>query len=85
MHDGSRILLKKLEEDYDASDPVQAMQRLYRANEKGQMLTGLVYLQPEKKSFMTLLNVVDEPLNLLPQSRTRPPKEALDEIMKELM
>src|SRR5512144_867510 len=38
MHDGSRILLKKLEQDYDPSDPLQAMQRLHRANEQGQML-----------------------------------------------
>jgi len=85
MHDGSRILLKKLEEDYDPSDAVQALQRLHRANESGQMLTGLVYLRPEKKSFMELLNVVDEPLGGLPLERTRPPREALDKIMKELM
>src|SRR5213075_1282164 len=52
MHDGSRIFLKKLEEDYDPSNAVNALQRLHRANEAGQMLTGLVYLRPEKKSFM---------------------------------
>jgi 2-oxoglutarate/2-oxoacid ferredoxin oxidoreductase subunit beta len=85
MHDGSRILLKKLEEDYDPADAVNALQRLHRANEAGQMLTGLVYLRPEKKSFIDLLNVVDEPLNTLPLERTRPPKEALDAIMQQLM
>jgi 2-oxoglutarate ferredoxin oxidoreductase subunit beta len=85
MHDGSRILLKKLEEDYDPSDAVQALQRLHRANENGQMLTGLVYLRPEKKSFISLLNLVDEPLHQLPLERTRPPREALDKIMRDLM
>jgi 2-oxoglutarate ferredoxin oxidoreductase subunit beta len=85
MHDGSRIILRKLEEDYDPSDAVQAIQRLHRANEAGQMLTGLVYLQPEKKSFLDLLNTVDEPLHSLSLERTRPPKEALDKIMQELM
>jgi 2-oxoglutarate ferredoxin oxidoreductase subunit beta len=85
MHDGSRIILRKLEEDYDPSDAVQAIQRLHRANEAGQMLTGLVFLQPEKKSFLDLLNTVDEPLHSLPLERTRPPKEALDKIMQELM
>jgi len=50
-----------------------------------QMLTGLVYLRPEKKSFISLLNLVDEPLHSLPIERTRPPREALDKIMKELM
>src|SRR3954469_15199450 len=85
MHDGSRIVLKKLEEDYDPSDTVNALQRLHRANTDGQMLTGLVYLRPEKKSFIEMLNMVDEPLNTLPLERTRPPKEALEKIMQQLM
>ena len=85
MHDGSRIVLKKLEEDYDPADAVNALQRLHRANTAGQMLTGLVYLQPQKKSFIDSLNVVDEPLFGLPLERTRPPKEALDAIMQSLM
>jgi 2-oxoglutarate ferredoxin oxidoreductase subunit beta len=85
LHDGSRILLKKLETDYDPSNAVQALQRLHKAVDEGQMLTGLVYLRPEKKSFIELLHVTDEPLSTLPLSRTRPPREALDEIMKSLM
>ena len=85
MHDGSRILLKKLEEDYDPSDTVNALKRLHRATEAGQMLTGMVYLRPEKKSFINLLNLVDEPLFSLPIERTRPKREALDKIMRELM
>ena len=85
LQDGSRILLKKLEEDYDPSDAVQALQRLHRANEGGQMLTGLVYLQPQKKSFISLLNMTEKPLCGLDEAATRPPKEALDKIMKELM
>ncbi len=85
MHDGSRIVLKKLEEDYDPSNTVQALQRLHRATEEGHMLTGLVFLQPQKKSFMEMLNVTDDSLNLLPLERTRPPREALDKIMRELM
>jgi len=85
MHDGSRILLKKLEEDYDASNAVQALERLYRAVDNGQMLTGLVYLRPEKKSFISLLNMSEQPLATLPLEKTRPPKSALDQIMRELM
>ncbi|MGZ7078351.1 MAG: 2-oxoacid:ferredoxin oxidoreductase subunit beta [Thermoanaerobaculia bacterium] len=85
LHDGSRILLKRLEEDYDPGDAVQALQRLHRANEAGHMLTGLVYLKPEKKSFIELLNLVDEPLRSLTIERTRPSREALQKIMNDLM
>ncbi len=85
MHDGSRIVLRKLEEDYDPGDPLQAIQRLHKAVESGHMLTGLVHLRPEKTSFISLLNLVDEPLHQLPIERTRPSREALDKIMHELM
>jgi 2-oxoglutarate ferredoxin oxidoreductase subunit beta len=85
LHDGSRIVLKKLEEDYDAADQVMALQRLHRATRDGQMLTGIVHLRPEKKNFMEMLNVGDRPLATLPLEKTRPPREALDKIMRELM
>jgi 2-oxoglutarate ferredoxin oxidoreductase subunit beta len=85
MNDGSRILLKKLEEDYDPSDAVQALQRLHKATEAGAMLTGLVYLRPEKKSFIRLLNMSEKPLWALGEAETRPPREALDKIMRDLM
>jgi len=85
LHDGSRLLLKKLEEDYDPSSAVQALQRSHKAIEDGAMLTGMIYLRPEKKSFLRLLNMTDKPLWSLNEAETRPPKESLDKIMRELM
>lgn len=85
LHDGSKILLRKLEEDYDSSSAINALERLHRSVESQQMLTGLVYLRPEKKSFMELLNLSDTPLAHLDPNALRPPKEALDQIMRELM
>jgi 2-oxoglutarate ferredoxin oxidoreductase subunit beta len=85
LHDGSRLILKKLEEDYDPSSAVQALQRSHKAIEDGAMLTGLIYLRPEKKSFINLLNMSEKPLWSLNEAETRPPKEALDQIMRELM
>jgi len=37
-----------------------------------------------KPTFMELLNVVDEPIGTLPQSRTRPSQAVLDQVMEEL-
>ena len=85
MHDGSRILLKKLEEDYDPGDAVSALQRLHRAAEQGQMLTGMVYLKPEKASFLDMLNMTEQPLYSMTVEQTRPSREALEQIMRELM
>jgi len=84
LHDGSKVLLKKLEEDYDPSDAIQALTRLHRAVDQGQMLTGLVYLRPEKKSFLELLRMTETPLAHLDETVLRPPRGALDKIMQEL-
>ena len=85
MHDGSKVLLRKLEEDYDPTDPMKALERLHRARDNDQLLTGIVHLRPEKKSFVEILNTVDRPLATLGETETRPPRQALDEIMQELM
>ncbi len=84
LHDGSKVLLRKLEEVYDSSSPAEAMRRLRESNDKGEVLTGLVHLRPEKQSFLKLLNLVDEPLATLSAERMRPPRSALDEAMDEL-
>src|ERR1700756_3418565 len=84
MHDGSRRRLRKLEEDYDATNRIRALTRLTEAHEKGEVLTGLFYVNPEAPNFIEMLNVVDQPLATLPDSVTRPPKEVLDACMEEL-
>jgi 2-oxoglutarate ferredoxin oxidoreductase subunit beta len=84
MHDGSKLYLKKLEEAYDPTDKISALRRLHETARRGEFATGIVYIEPDRDDFLTQLNVVDEPLATLPLSRTRPGKEALDEIMESL-
>ena len=84
MHDGSHMLLKKLSIDYDPTDKVEALRVLTEAHDKGEVVTGLFYVNTERESFIDLLNLVDEPLASLPESRVRPPKSVLDEVMEEL-
>jgi 2-oxoglutarate/2-oxoacid ferredoxin oxidoreductase subunit beta len=84
MHDGSRLRLSKLEEEYDATNRIRAISRLHEAHEKGQVLTGIFYVNPEAPSFIDMLNVTDRSLATLPESVIRPGKEALDEVMQGL-
>jgi 2-oxoglutarate ferredoxin oxidoreductase subunit beta len=44
----------------------------------------LIYIEPERENFLELLDLVDEPLALLPMEKVRPPKQALDEVMERL-
>jgi len=84
MHDGSHLRLRKLEEDYDPRDQGMAMERLHDAHQKGEVLTGVFYVNPDKPTFLDMLNMTEDSLATLPQSRVRPPKEALEAAMAEL-
>jgi 2-oxoglutarate ferredoxin oxidoreductase subunit beta len=84
LHDGSRLLLKKLATDYDPTNKVEALRVLTEAHDQGEIVTGLFYVDTKRKDFLKLLNVVDEPLATLPESRVRPPQQVLDEVMEEL-
>jgi 2-oxoglutarate ferredoxin oxidoreductase subunit beta len=84
MHDGSSLRLSKLEEDYDPTDKIRAMVRLTEAHDKGEVLTGVFYVNTKAPSFIDMLNLVDQSLATLPDSMTRPGKEVLDAVMEEL-
>ena len=84
MHDGSKLILKKLEEGYDPTDKISALRRLHETARRGEFATGIIYIEPDRDDFLTQLNLVDEPLATLPLSRIRPGPEALEEIMEAL-
>jgi 2-oxoglutarate/2-oxoacid ferredoxin oxidoreductase subunit beta len=84
MHDGSRLLLKKLGADYNPTDRMQALTVLHETLRRGEFATGVIYVEPDKDDFITQLNLVDTPLAALPMDRTRPGKEVLDEVMESL-
>ena len=76
--------LRKLHEDYNPTDRIGAVKQLMEAHVKGEVLTGVFYVDTQKPTFTDLLNLVDEPLGQLPESLTRPPKSALDSLMASL-
>jgi 2-oxoglutarate ferredoxin oxidoreductase subunit beta len=84
MHDGSRLRLRKLEEDYDPTDKVRAVTRMNEAKRDGEILTGVLYVNPDAPTFLDMLNLTDEPLATLPQSVVRPGRDVLEQVMEEL-
>ncbi len=84
MHDGSKLRLKKVAEDYDPTDKMEAVRLIHESARRGEFATGILYIEPDKDDFLTLLDLVDEPLNMLPLDRVRPGREALEEIMESL-
>ncbi len=84
LHDGSHLRLRKLEEGYDPRDHVGATTRLAEAGRKGEVLTGVLYVDAKAPSFVDLLNLVEAPLATLPEDRVRPPRAILEEIVDAL-
>ena len=82
LHDGSRIVLKKLDHDYDPTNKDTALHVLHETASRGEYATGLLYIDTAKRDFCSMLNLVDEPLAGLPLERTRPSRSALEEIME---
>ena len=71
MHDGSHIVLKKLERDFNPMNKAEALQLIRQSNTQGEFLTGLLYVDPVKPDFTELLGMHDEPLATLPAEKVR--------------
>ncbi len=54
------------------------------AHEKGEVLTGVFYVNPEAPNFLDMLNMIEQPLATLPESVVRPGREVLEQVMEEL-
>jgi 2-oxoglutarate ferredoxin oxidoreductase subunit beta len=84
LHDGSLLRIRKTGREYDSTNRRAALEALEEAETKGEVLTGVLYVNTGKPTFVDLLNMAEEPLATLPESRVRPPKEALETVMEEL-
>ncbi|HEU5274001.1 MAG TPA: 2-oxoacid:ferredoxin oxidoreductase subunit beta [Xanthobacteraceae bacterium] len=80
QHDGSRLVLRKLNADYDVSDRLAAMSFLQTHAAKGQIVTGLIYLDRESEDLHASLNTVEAPLNGLGEQDLCPGSAALEKI-----
>lgn len=75
QHDGSVLLLRKLSEDYDPTDRLAAMSHLHEHDAKGEVVTGLLYVDPDAQEMHEHLHTVGTPLNQL-QARELSPGSA---------
>lgn len=82
MHDGSRIMLRKLGRDYDATDRMAALRLLEDARAKQEFVTGLIYIDQGRPDLRAHDNLPETPLVHLPAEKTRPAKETLLKLME---
>lgn len=84
QHDGSRLRLRKLAPDYDPTDRIKVMNYLQERAAAGEIVTGLLYLDPQPADLHDHLQTVDTPLNRLGERELCPGAAALERINASL-
>jgi 2-oxoglutarate ferredoxin oxidoreductase subunit beta len=80
LHDGARVLLRRVSQDYDTSDRANAFTHLVECQARGEIPTGLLFLDEARPDMHGIANTVDEPLATLPFAQLCPGAEALDKL-----
>ena len=81
MHDGSRIILRKLDKSYDPTDRTRAAAQIQERMRAGEILTGLLYVEPSQKDFHEINGTSETPLNRVPYEQLCPGSGALEKIL----
>ncbi|HTQ77607.1 MAG TPA: 2-oxoacid:ferredoxin oxidoreductase subunit beta [Burkholderiales bacterium] len=80
QHDGSILKLRKLDATYDPGSRVNAMTHIAHAAEKGEVLTGLLYVHPSAEDLHRHLNTYEVPFNRLGEKELCPGTGVLEKI-----
>ena len=84
QHDGSTIVLRKLHDNYDASDRIAAMTYVQSRYAVGEIVTGLLYVNHKPRDLHGALNTVAAPLNTLNERELCPGSAALEKFNEGL-
>ncbi|NDJ85356.1 MAG: 2-oxoacid:ferredoxin oxidoreductase subunit beta, partial [Chloroflexi bacterium] len=84
LHDGSWITLKKLGEEHDPTDKISAYRVLEEAQRNQEIITGLIYIDEDRKTLVEIERLPETPLVHLPEDQMRPARDRLDDAMEQL-
>ena len=83
LHDGSHIVLRKLGRDHDATDSGSAVRVIRDGREAGELVTGLLYVDPASVDLGTRERLSSRPLAELREEDLRVGGEDWDRLMAE--
>jgi 2-oxoglutarate ferredoxin oxidoreductase subunit beta len=82
--DGSKVTFRALREDHDPTDRFGTLKLLHEGIEKGEFLTGLLYVNTQKPTLHQTTHIVETPLVHLRQEALKPGAEVLKACMDAL-
>jgi 2-oxoglutarate/2-oxoacid ferredoxin oxidoreductase subunit beta len=80
QHDGSLLKLRKLANDYDVHDREAAIHYLHQRQAHGEIVTGLLYVDPDPEDLHHHMNTVATPFNELTEAELIPGAAALERL-----
>ena len=80
QHDGSVLRLHKLDDAYDPRDRIGAMNLIQQRHARGEVVTGLLFVDPNANDLHGHLNTTARPLNTLEAAELNPGAAALEKI-----
>jgi 2-oxoglutarate ferredoxin oxidoreductase subunit beta len=83
MHDGSVLRFRRVSEDYDPTDRDAAYAYVRKLQERGEIVTGLLYVDPTASDMHDVNGTVEGPLTDVPFRELCPGSEALEALMDE--
>nr|MBA2412050.1 2-oxoacid:ferredoxin oxidoreductase subunit beta [Burkholderiaceae bacterium] len=84
QHDGSRLRLRKLTDGYDAGDRLAAISHIHVHQARGEIVTGLLFIDPAADDLHEHLATFATPLNQLNEAELCPGQAALAVLNAEL-
>ena len=84
QHDGSWLKLRKLAGDYDPTNRIAAMDFLQTHQAKGEIVTGLLYVDPEAEDMHGIIGTATAPLNAMGDDLLCPGSAALAKLNASL-
>jgi 2-oxoglutarate ferredoxin oxidoreductase subunit beta len=80
QHDGSILRLRKIAQDYDATDRIKVMNYLQERAAAGEVVTGLLYVNPDSQDLHEHMETMPVPLNTFGARDLCPGSVALEKI-----
>ena len=81
LHDGSKIVLRKIDNEYDPTSRAAAFKYLRERFNAGEIITGLLYIDDSRKEMHDLMGNIETPLSEYPLEKLHPGKDELKKIL----
>ena len=82
LHDGSEVILRKIQDEYDTADRIAAMSYIQERQAEGEVVTGLLFLDPDSREYHDTNGSISTPLRDIPFEDLCPGNQALDDLQK---